>query len=139
MPWDSAIDHGGFTRGEPWLPVPETHRRGAVSTQDFDRGSVLNAYRTMVKFRRAQPALRWGSMSILPSPDDIIAIVREFDGQAIIAAFNFGVTRVRLVLPANTRVDALTGHGFEPCSIGPGVVELPPAGVFFGALRKSKN
>jgi alpha-glucosidase len=134
-----VVDHGGFTRGQPWLPIPETHRRGAVSMQESDQGSVLNAYRMMVKFRRAQPALRWGSMSILPSPDDTVAIVREFGGQSIIAVFNFGTAQVRFLLPAGARVDALTGHGFDPCSIGPGVVELPPAGVFFGVLRESKN
>ena len=139
MPWDSEVDHVGFTRGEPWLPIPEIHRRKAVSTQDADLGSVLNAYRTMVKFRRAQPALRWGSMSIMPSHDDVVAMVREFDGQSILAAFNFGVFRVQLSLPANTRVEALTGHGFEPCDVGQGAVQLPPAGVFFGVLRKSKN
>ena len=30
MPWEGTAPEAGFTAGEPWLPVPESHRRRAV-------------------------------------------------------------------------------------------------------------
>lgn len=138
MPWESA-ERAGFTQGQPWLPIPESHRRRAVAVQEAEAGSVLDAYRSMIRFRQGLPALRWGSMRWVPSSNQVLAFVREHEGQAVLAVFNFSAGRARVSLPAATRVDALSGHGFEPCEIGPGVVDLPPAGVFFGLLRTNKN
>ena len=135
MPWDDRLPQAGFTRGEPWLPLPERHRQRAVSLQQADAESVLNAYRAMVRFRRAQPALRWGSMRLLPSPEGVVAFVREHRGQNLLAAFNFSASRVQLALPPETRAEGLSLPGHESGKAGAGVVELPPAGVFFGSLR----
>ena len=32
MPWNSAAPHLGFSTGEPWLPLGETHRALAIAT-----------------------------------------------------------------------------------------------------------
>lgn len=138
MPWNAA-NQAGFSDGQPWLPIPDTHRGASVSLQEADRGSVLNAYRAMIRFRQSHAALRWGSMQLLPATDELLVFAREYEGQTVIAAFNFGASSTRMSLPVGTKIEALTGHGFEPCDIGPGVVELPPAGVFFGLLRSNKN
>ncbi|MFM7396283.1 MAG: alpha-glucosidase [Gammaproteobacteria bacterium] len=138
MPWN-ATNQAGFSDGQPWLPIPDTHRGASVSLQEADRGSVLNAYRAMIRFRQSHAALRWGSMQLLPATDELLVFAREYEGQTVIAAFNFGASSTRMSLPVGTKIEALTGHGFEPCDIGPGVVELPPAGVFFGLLRSNKN
>lgn len=138
MPWN-ATNQAGFSDGQPWLPIPDTHRGASVSLQEADRGSVLNAYRAMIRFRQSHAALRWGSMQLLPATDELLVFAREYEGQTVIAAFNFGASSTRMSLPVGTKIEALTGHGFDPCDIGPGVVELPPAGVFFGLLRSNKN
>lgn len=138
MPWN-ATNQAGFSDDQPWLPIPDTHRGASVSLQEADRGSVLNAYRAMIRFRQSHAALRWGSMQLLPATDELLVFAREYEGQTVIAAFNFGASSTRMSLPVGTKIEALTGHGFDPCDIGPGVVELPPAGVFFGLLRSNKN
>jgi len=137
MPWDDRSPQAGFTSGEPWLPLPEAHRQRAVSVQQTDAASVLNAYRAMVRFRRTQPALRWGSMRLLPSPDGVVAFVREYRGQSLLAAFNFSAGRVPLVLPSETRAEVLVLPGHEGGKAGPGGAELPPAAVFFAVLRST--
>jgi alpha-glucosidase len=90
-----------------------------------------------VRFRRAQPALRWGAMRLLSSSDGVVAFVREYQGQSLLAAFNFSAVRAQLALPLETRAEALSVPGYERGKAGPGVVELPPAGVFFGLLRST--
>jgi alpha-glucosidase len=110
-----------------------------VSVQAADPGSVLNAYRAMIRFRHAQPALRLGSMQLLDSPEGSIALLREHGGQTLLAAFNFGPDPLRLPLPSLARVEPIAGHGFEPCEIDAGHVVLPAAGAFFGLLRHTKK
>jgi alpha-glucosidase len=139
MPWSAADAQGGFTTGAPWLPMPEEHRSRAVNIQAADPGSVLNGYRAMIRFRKSQPALRFGSMSLLDSPPDTIALLREHAGQTLLAAFNFGSAPARLALPLGSRAEPLPGHGFEPIEPGNGELRLPVAGAFFGLLRLAKN
>jgi hypothetical protein len=78
-------------------------------------------------------------MKLMAAPDQVLAIIREWSGRSILAAFNFSAERVRLSLPMNAHIEPLSGHGFEPCDVRPGSIDLPPAGVFFGTLRSGKS
>ena len=138
MPWEADSAQSGFSDSRPWLPITEGHRRKAVALQEVDKRSVLNAYRDMVRFRQSHPAMRWGSMTLMAAPDQVLAIIREWNGRSILAVFNFSAERVRLPLPMNTHVEPLSGHGFEPCEVRSGSIDLPPAGVFFGTLRSGR-
>lgn len=129
MPWSTAEVHGGFSAGRPWLPVDPHHRRLAVDVQSADRDSVLQAYRAMVALRKATPALRRGSIRFLDSSADILAFIREWEGTNMLIALNFGAQPARLTLPVGVRAELVTVAGYEPCKLGPGVIELPIAGV----------
>jgi len=49
--WTDAEPHGGFTTGEPWLPVVDVPG-GGVAEQRADPGSVLHLYRDLIAVRR---------------------------------------------------------------------------------------
>jgi alpha-glucosidase len=134
MPWSHEAPQGGFTAGAPWLPMPAEHRAQAVSRQAADPASTLNAFRTFVRFRRGQSALRLGSMRFLDAPDGALCFLREHEGRTLLAAFNFGAAPVTVMLPAGAAVTPLIGHGFDPCMPAGGRVTLPAAGAFFAHL-----
>jgi alpha-glucosidase len=48
MQWDAA---GGFTSGEPWLPLVDPQER-SVEAQRGDPGSLLELYRRLIELRR---------------------------------------------------------------------------------------
>ena len=48
MQWDAS---GGFTRGEPWLPLVGPADRN-VADESSDKGSLLNLYRRLIELRR---------------------------------------------------------------------------------------
>ena len=50
MPWNGE-PKGGFTSGEPWLPMGE-HRRRNVAAQREDPGSVLNLTRELIALKK---------------------------------------------------------------------------------------
>jgi len=133
MPWDES-ELAGFTEGRPWLPVPEEHRALAVSRQAADPGSVLNGFRTFQHWRRQQPALRWGAIRFLDTPEPVLAFLREFDGERVLAAFNLSDAAVQVELPDAGTARTLDGHGLPQGRLRDGRLELPPHGLLFARL-----
>ena len=82
MPWRDD-SHAGFSSGAPWLPVPEEHRVLAVSHQEQDASSTLNGFRAFMRWRRDQPALRWGGIRFLDTVEPVLAFVRSLGDEAL--------------------------------------------------------
>ncbi|TCD16444.1 alpha-glucosidase family protein [Oricola cellulosilytica] len=88
MVWASNLPNGGFSTEKPWLPVPDIHRAMAVDTQQGRDDSVFEFYRDFLEFRRAYPVFAKGSISFLDTPEDVVAYIREFEGDRILCVFN---------------------------------------------------
>ena len=124
--------NAGFTDGAPWLPVPETHRLRNVAVQEADAGSVLNAVRAFLRWRKAQPALSRGAIRFLDAPDPILAFVRERDGQRLLVALNLSPEGVEWRVPEP--VVLLDAPAANPATLHDGLLRFPPRGAAFAAL-----
>ncbi len=92
MQWD-ASSNGEFTTGTPWLPLVDPERR-SVAGQSADPSSLLSLYRRLISARREVPALGRGShRSIFGVAPEVLAWVRELDGQRVLALLNVGDER----------------------------------------------
>jgi alpha-glucosidase len=90
MPWSSLSIHAGFTTAHPWLPVAEAHQPLAVDVQEADRNSQLHVARRLIAMRKRHSALRAGTMQITEASADVLVFYREWAGERIVCAFNFG-------------------------------------------------
>lgn len=99
IPWTTQSPHGGFSEGEPWLPVGETNHTKAVDRQNDDPDSVLNHTRRFLAWRREQPALVHGSIEFIDVPDGLVAFERLWGEQAITCLFNLTDQVRSAVLP----------------------------------------
>lgn len=133
MVWEAAAPHAGFSGGRPWLPIPPEHVSRAVDRQVGDHTSVLNHYRRLIAFRRAHPALREGSLSLLPAPEGVLAYTREHEHDRLLCVFNMSAAPKAFALPPAMRVTPVDGHGFAGTSAGENV-DLPPGEAFFGRI-----
>jgi alpha-glucosidase len=97
MPWNDAAPHAGFSAAEPWLPVPEDHRRRAVNVQEKDPASMLNWTRQLLALRKAEPALRLGDLKWIEDANlaaqSLVAFDRVHEGRTLRCVFNVGVER----------------------------------------------
>lgn len=134
MPW-TADAHGGFSSGEPWLPVSDAHRKSSVAAQESDPDSVLNAFRAFLRWRRTQPALVHGSIRMLDTPEPVLAFVREHAGEKVLAAFNLSDAAVRVRLPFGA-ARSLEGHALPPGEYADGLALLPAFGAVFSCLER---
>jgi alpha-glucosidase len=117
MQWDAG-PNGGFcpADAQPWLPVHLNHKEGVnISDQLGDIDSLLTAYRTLLRVRRATPALVEGDYFPLQAADpDLLVFQRRTASQSCLVALNF----------------AAAERTIEPAS------NLPPRGrVLFGTHR----
>jgi alpha-glucosidase len=138
MPWRSDAPQAGFSTAQrTWLPVWPPHRLRAVDVQEASPGSLLRTVRSLVAWRRAQPALRQGgALRWIDVPAAaVIAFERAGPDQRLACFFNLGPAPVELPragLPAMTRLHAPPGldHG----ALGPTHLSLPPFGLALGDL-----
>ncbi|MDE2249061.1 MAG: alpha-glucosidase [Xanthomonadaceae bacterium] len=140
MPWSDADAQAGFSRGMPWLPVPEEHRQRAVEQQDADPQSVLNGFRTFMRWRRSQPALRWGDIHFLDTAEPVLAFTRRLGDEALLVVFNLADAGVDIDLPSlDGELTPVEGHGLLQATRKGGRLALPGHGAWFARLGGSAS
>ena len=118
MVWDGSAQ-GGFTSGTPWLPVKAPQLARNVASQAGVAGSVLEFYRAMLAFRRANVALIEGASVFHDLPEPVLAFTR---GGAVTCVFNLSPEPVAL------RVGAVEVLGPSVAELADGVLQLGPNG-----------
>jgi alpha-glucosidase len=94
MRWDASAN-GGFTTGEPWLPLGSDVAERNVEVLRRDRGSLLWLYRELVRLRRDEPALTEGDYQPLRSRNDVFLYRKAHrDGDILVALNLVGEPRV---------------------------------------------
>lgn len=90
MQWDDS-ENAGFTSGRPWLPLADNYKEVNVAAQSADAHSTLNFYKQLLRLHRELAALHNGSFAFVNGlPEDIVAYVREAEGQRLLVIINFG-------------------------------------------------
>ncbi len=132
-PWAKDAADLGFSSASqpaaPWLPVIEPHRALAVDVQERDAGSLLNFYRGLLRWRKAQPALVSGTLSVLPAHPQVLAFVRAFEGQQVLCVFNFSDSSAQWEMPAAfAGASAVSGSGLANTARAGNTLQLAPWG-----------
>lgn len=133
MPWTSD-ELAGFTSGTPWLPIPADHRKLSVAVQEANPQSQLHAFRSFMKWRKAQRVLFEGDIRFIDVHDSLLVFTRSLPRQTMLIAFNLSPNEVRARIPG--------GEGLTPVEV-PGLVlgrlqdrelQLPGYGAVFASM-----
>ena len=113
MPWQGDAPHAGFSdASRTWLPLDAAHRALAVDQQAGKAGSLLGYFTQLLAWRKQQPALIHGSMTVWPSHPQVLVFEREHQGQRVLCAFNFSDAPALIELPASwQQAQTLSGSG----------------------------
>lgn len=91
MPWQAGAPQAGFSSAnQTWLKRDPAHAAFAVDRQSGDPQSVLQYTRQLLALRRQLPALVAGDITLLDTPEDVLAFVRRDAGSAVLCVFNLG-------------------------------------------------
>ncbi|HWR12610.1 MAG TPA: alpha-amylase family glycosyl hydrolase [Rectinemataceae bacterium] len=135
MQWDGSPG-GGFGSSSPWLPLNPDWRECNVAAQRELPESLLLWYRSLLALRRAEAALRRGTMRFLEKGADILAYERsdEASGRRVVVLLNFGSRGSDIAVGEELRV--LLGSGRPSGSvIAAGEVALGPCEVLVASLQ----
>jgi len=91
MPWVANAPQAGFSNANrTWLKLDPVHAGFAVDKQAADPASTLAYARALLAARREAPALARGGITLLDSPEDILAFLREDGESRVLCVFNLG-------------------------------------------------
>ena len=102
IPWAPPSEAGpaaGFTTGEPWLPLVAEAEELNVQRQAADPRSTLALVRRLAALRARTPALQTGEQRSLEGGADVLAWLREEDGDRLLALVNFAGAPAAVALP----------------------------------------
>ena len=136
MPWSAEAPDLGFGSGaaRPWLPLSEAQRALAVDRQEADPGSMLQAARRLLHWRRTQPALVHGELLLLPVHEQVLAFVREHQGERVLCAFNLSAQPAELALPAGLALAQQLDSGIGGAQPVGATLQFAPWGVLHARL-----
>ncbi len=106
MQWDAA-PNAGFAApnvNKLWLPLASNYQDVNVAHELDDNHSQLAFYRKLLAYRKATPALQWGSYHALDpesseASERCFVFVRQANEQRVLVALNFSAQDQELRLP----------------------------------------
>jgi len=102
MQWSPGPNAGFSASDTPglWLPLAPDYQQVNVERQLADPTSILNLYRRLLAYRKATPALQWGSYQAVNGvPEACYVFVRQADDQRVLVALNFSDQEQWVILP----------------------------------------
>jgi alpha-glucosidase len=87
MRWDTT-SKGGFTSGEPWLPMGPNVASRNIETFKRDPRSLLALYQRLMALRRHEPTLMSGKQVPLRSLNDVLAFKRTGSESELLILLN---------------------------------------------------
>jgi alpha-glucosidase len=140
MQWNDT-PNAGFTKGIPWLPVPQSYQTHNVATEQKDPGSILNFYKQVLALRHTNKALLDGDWVALNDSDqNVLAYLRRYKNQAVLVVLNMS--------PVDQKVSFdLSKQGFGGAQLKPLLtaasggqtlsnMQLSPYAVYIGEVSK---
>ena len=98
--------NAGFTSGEPWFQVNDNYREINVAAQEDDPNSILNFYRRLIRFRRDNPVVLYGSYrEYMPKDRKLYVYERVYDGKRLLVICAFTAEQVRFDAPVNVDLE----------------------------------
>ena len=88
----------GFGEGKPWLPTGPDHVALAVDCQG--EGSLLAWTRTVLALRKAEAALRLGTIRFTRADTQVLEFEREHAGERLRCVFNLSPEPAEYAAPA---------------------------------------
>jgi len=99
MQWSSAAN-AGFSRVAPWFYVNPNYHQINVEAEEKDPNSILNFYRRLLRFRRDNPIVLYGSYNeLMHENEQLYVYERHYQGKKLLVICSFTNELVRFELP----------------------------------------
>lgn len=99
MQWDDT-ENAGFTKGTPWLTIPDNFIEINVKEQLEREDSVFNYYRKLIELRKKHEVIVYGDFEVLNADDPrLFTFTRTLGSTKLLVICNFFETEERFFVP----------------------------------------
>jgi alpha-glucosidase len=138
MQWD-VRPNAGFSRGIPWLPVPDGFDKVNVEVEKTNPNSLLAWYQRLIRLKKTTPAIVEGDNVMLDTENTkVLSWMRQTPGApAVVVSVNFTAEpqTVSLNVPgAAGTVQTILKTPGAPAVTSLSQIVLPAFGVFIGEV-----
>ena len=95
MQWDDSVNGGFNTGATPWIKTNDLYKRINVKEESEDPTSILNFYKSMIKFRNESGVLKFGEFKEEVVSKDIVSYFRIYEGKTYQIILNFSPKTVK--------------------------------------------
>jgi alpha-glucosidase len=139
MQWNTS-PNAGFSKKQPWLPVPPSYQTHNVASESKDPNSILNMYKKVLALRRTNVALLEGSYIALNQDDrNVMSYLRRYKDKAVLVVLNMSPAQQKATFD-------LAAQGFSSFALQPlvasagasakaGEISLEPFGVMIAQVN----
>jgi alpha-glucosidase len=120
IPWADDPTHGWAT-ADTWLPWPPHADTRNATALAADPDSIVHLYRRVLAARHSSPALACGDMTMLASPDGVIAYERRAGNDSRVVVVNFTDQPQRVVIVGDRIVEVASDGTDEGARYSGGV------------------
>ena len=109
MQW-KATTYAGFSNSKPWIPVNPNHTEVNVDNQEKDPNSILNYYRKIIAFRKANTTLIYGSyQDLAPDHPHLYIYLREDEKTRFMVVHNLSDSTINWA-PQDSKYKMVIGN-----------------------------
>ncbi|WP_285767032.1 alpha,alpha-phosphotrehalase [Peribacillus sp. SI8-4] len=99
MQWGNA-EHAGFTKGAPWIQVPDHAKAINVEQSLSDQDSVFYHYRKLICLRKKHDIIAYGEyQEILGEHPELFAYIRSHEDEKLLVINNFYAKEALFEMP----------------------------------------
>lgn len=133
----NAGKNAGFTTVTPWLKVNPDYKNINVTAQESDPDTVLNYFRKLTAFRKANKGLIYGNYCLIDEANEqVFAYFREGQGQKFLILLNFTPRKAVVTIGSDLSQGKMVIHNYEDTPTLKAEIELRPFEALVVELRE---
>ncbi len=110
MQWNADFN-AGFTNGKPWMAINSNYKSINVEENIADLDSIFYTYQKLIKLRKENQIVIWGSFQLLETSDNIFSYIREFNNEKWLVVANFSENQNYFT--TDYQMDELIIHNYQ--------------------------
>lgn len=127
MQWDET-EHGGFTKGTPWLSVNPNYKTINAKQAVADPSSIFHTYKRLIELRKHNEIIVWGEYELLiETPAEVFAYYRTLNEERWLIVCNLSEQTHELTIPQEATELIIANYDRE---VPVGEIELRPYEAF---------
>lgn len=121
----NADKNAGFSTGKPWIKVNEDYQEWNVEAQEGKKGSVLEYWRTLLKIRKDEPGLVYGTFEMIDwENEDVYAYTRSTTDSEFLIVCSFSGQSIKWKCPIKAGSLLLTNYDSPESQASEGTMAL---------------